>query len=405
MTNQTNSQSDVRVTIQRQITVPDKVKVARYQKSPELGPKILFFSGGSALRNLSRLLKKYTYNSTHIITAFDSGGSSAVLRKAFKMLAIGDLRARLMDLADQSFLGNPEIYDLFVYRFSKDADKEDLAREFNDMVQGCHPLVEKIHHPMRRIIRNHLFWFKQRMPAFFDFRGASIGNLILTAGYLENRSHPDPVIYIFSRLVQAKGTVRPIVNRYLHLVAELVDGSIVVGQHMITGKEVPPLLAKIKRIYLAEDENHPEEVYVHLRDKMEWLISDAELICYPMGSFYSSIVANLLPKGVGSAIAKNQVPKVYVPNTGYDPECIGMGLTEQVYKLVEYGCRDGADIEPTDIINFVVIDNQSGSYQGTIDHENLKQLGIEVIDCRLVSERTAPYIDEELLLPVLLSLT
>ncbi|MCB2183007.1 MAG: GAK system CofD-like protein [Desulfobulbaceae bacterium] len=395
----------MRLTVQRKIAIPDKIKIARYQKAPELGPRILFFSGGSALRSLSRLLKKYTYNSIHVITAFDSGGSSAVLRRAFKMLAIGDLRARLMDLADQSILGNPEIYDLFVYRFSKDADSATLAREFHDMVQGEHPLVQKVHHPMRRIIRNHLFWFQQRMPAFFDLRGASVGNLILTAGYLENRSHPDPVIYIFSRLIQAKGTVRPIINRYLHLVAELLDGSTVVGQHMITGKEVAPLQSKIKKIYLAADADHPEEISVSIRDKMRKLISDSELICYPMGSFYSSIVANILPRGVGAAIASNSVPKIYVPNTGYDPECVDMSVTEQVHKLVEYGCRDGVEIAPSDIVKFVVVDGQNGSYQGKMDKAGLKQMGIEVIDCRLISERTAPLIDEELLLPVLLSLT
>jgi len=402
---QITTQNDIRLTIRKQIIIPDQVKMARYRKVPELGPRILFFSGGSALRRLSRQLKKYTYNSIHVITAFDSGGSSAVLRRAFKMLAIGDLRARLMDLADQTIFGNPEIYELFTYRFSIDVDKASLALELSDMVQGRHPLVQKIPSPMRRIIKNHLFWFKRRMPAFFDLRGASIGNLILTAGYLENRRHPDTVIYIFSRLVQVKGTVRPIVNRYLHLVAELADGCTVVGQHMVTGKVVPPLKSKIKKIYLSENTDHPEEASVHIREKMRQLICEAELICYPMGSFYSSIIANLLPRGVGATIAYNHAPKVYVPNMGHDPECIGIGLNEQVHKLIEYGCRDSVDIAPADIVNFVVIDSKNGSYQGSIDKENLKKMGIEVIDCRLVSERSAPLIDEELLLPVLLSLT
>lgn len=398
-------QFPIRLTIERQIDIPDELKKARYRKVPEFGPRILFFSGGSALRNLSRLLKEYTYNSIHIITAFDSGGSSAILRKAFQMLSIGDLRARLMDLADQTIFGNPEIYDLFVHRFAKDAGLHDLRQELDHMVEGMHPLVSKIYHPMRRIIRNHLYWFRQHMPEDFDLRGASIGNLVLTGGYLENQRHPDPVIYIFSRLVQVRGIVRPIINRYLHLAAELEDGSTVIGQHRITGKEVPPLQSKIRRIYLSENAEQPDECTVPIREKIRKLISDAELICYPMGSFYSSILVNFLPVGVGSAVAANHVPKVYIPSTGQDPECIGMDLTEQVQKIVEYGCRDGWEIVPRDILNYVIVDSAHGPYHGLLDKKKLKRMGIEVIDCRLISEKSAPFIDEELLLPLLLSLT
>jgi hypothetical protein len=35
---------------------------------PDLGPRILFFSGGSALRRLSEKLVDYTHNSIHLIT-------------------------------------------------------------------------------------------------------------------------------------------------------------------------------------------------------------------------------------------------------------------------------------------------------------------------------------------------
>jgi 2-phospho-L-lactate transferase/gluconeogenesis factor (CofD/UPF0052 family) len=61
-----------------------------------------------------------------MITPFDSGGSSAEIRKAFKMLAVGDLRNRLMALADQSVKGNPEIFLLFSYRFDANATQAEL---------------------------------------------------------------------------------------------------------------------------------------------------------------------------------------------------------------------------------------------------------------------------------------
>ena len=88
------------VQILKTIQIPDLVKIERYRKVPELGPKILFFSGGSALKDLSTKLINYTHNSIHIITSFDSGGSSAKLRDTFHMPSVGDLRNRLMALAD-----------------------------------------------------------------------------------------------------------------------------------------------------------------------------------------------------------------------------------------------------------------------------------------------------------------
>ena len=67
----------VHITVARTLTCPDMVQVDRCLRLPEYGPKILFFSGGSAIRDLSSVLKNYTHNSVHLITPFDSGGSSA----------------------------------------------------------------------------------------------------------------------------------------------------------------------------------------------------------------------------------------------------------------------------------------------------------------------------------------
>ena len=73
---------------------------------PELGPHIVFFTGGTALRHISQHLAELTHNSVHLVTPFDSGGSSATLRQAFGMPAVGDIRNRLLDLADTSFVPN-----------------------------------------------------------------------------------------------------------------------------------------------------------------------------------------------------------------------------------------------------------------------------------------------------------
>ena len=397
-------QKTISIFIRRKELLPNSVKLMRYAKAPELGPRLLFFSGGTALRHLSSILTKYTYNSIHLITPFDSGGSSATLRRAFKMLAIGDIRNRLMALADQTLQGNPCIFRLFAHRFSKDESPANLISNLEKMIAGKHCLVVNIPDPMRKIIRHHLLRFRELMPEDFDLRGASIGNLILTAGFLENRRHPDQVIYIFSKLVEVRGIVRPVINENYHLAVELEDGRIVEGQHRITGKEVEPLSVPVKRLFLIDREKNGREITVGIRNKLKKLIFRAELICYPMGSFYTSLMATLLPEGVGTAISQNSCPKVFIPSTGYDPESMGMTVTDQVLALLATLRKNALDIKVSKLLNFVIIDSKRGTYNVKPNKKELAAMGIEIIDMPLVSKESEPLIDSTLLLGILLSL-
>ena len=86
----------MQVEITKTVNLPDTLRMELFRRIPELGPKILFFSGGTALRGVSAELVYYTHSSIHIITPIDSGGSSAVLRDAFGMPAIGDIRNRYL---------------------------------------------------------------------------------------------------------------------------------------------------------------------------------------------------------------------------------------------------------------------------------------------------------------------
>ena len=134
----------MQLNIHKSVKIPDPARMTLFQKCPELGPKILFFSGGSALKKLSQELIHYTHNSIHIITPFDSGGSSATLRTAFGMPAVGDIRNRLMALADQTFQGNPEIYTLFAHRLPSQEDPQELRRMMEAIVGGNHSLISRI---------------------------------------------------------------------------------------------------------------------------------------------------------------------------------------------------------------------------------------------------------------------
>jgi CofD-related protein of GAK system len=400
----TKALATVRVT--RDARMPDDLRLARYRKTPEYGPHVLFFSGGTAINRLSRRLIDYTHNSIHLVTPFDSGGSSAELRAAFDVPGVGDFRSRLMSLADHSVRGQAEIFELLSYRLPRDAHPEDLHLRLQRMVYGDDPLVARISDPMRKLIRNHLNYVLDQMPEELDLRGASVGNLILVGGYLNNARDLEPVLFLFSKLVEVRGTVRPVVGESFHLAAQLQDGTIVMGQHLLTGKEVLPISSPVQEVYLVDRLQHARRVTAEADEETVRLIRRADLICFPMGSFYSSVVANLLPRRVGQAIRANGCPKVYIPNTGSDPEQLGLSLAGRVDTLIRYLRRDGrGEVATGELLNFVVIDNRDQRAATPEDLDHLARLGIGVIDVPLVTPRSDPDIDEDVLLEVLMSMT
>ncbi len=373
--------------VTRTARLPDPVRVARYRRAPEMGPRLLFFSGGNALRQVSRRLKRLTHSSVHLVTPFDSGGSSAVLRDAFDMLSVGDLRNRIMALANESATSNAAVYRLFRHRFPKAGEPGVLRGALASMVRGDHALVADVPTPMRRIVRTHLRLFEERMPDGFDLRGASIGNLILVGGYLNNDRDMDSVVFLFSQVVEARGTVLPVVDAERHLAVTLEDGTRIVGQHRFTGKEVPPITSPIRDMSLVSMASPHDPAPVAIHDKVRTLIEAADLIVYPIGSYYSSVLASMLPGGVGRAIASVDCPKVFVLNTGADPEMLSMTAADAVRGLIESVRRDAGDVPIERVLHAVLIDTKGGDYRVPLALSEIRALGVEVVDMDLASDR------------------
>ena len=124
-----------------------------------------------------------------------------------------------------------------------------------------------------------------------------------------------------------------------------------------------------------------------------------------MGSFYSSVVANLLPGGVCQAVAAAPCPKVYVPNLGDDPESLGMGLAGSVRCLLRYleaGSAPGTG--PERLLDCVLIDSSHGAYAQPLGLEELDSLGVRIVDAPLITPSSAPLLDEKRLAERLVSL-
>lgn len=382
----------------KKLAIPTSQQLAHYARSPQEGPRILFFSGGTALKETSHILTRYTHNSIHLITPFDSGGSSATLRKAFSMPAVGDLRNRLIALADTTSAETLKIATLLAYRFPKTLAPCSAREKLTALEQGKHPLIKKIADPEKSIIRNLISYFLHAMPTNFPLPGASVGNLVLTAKYLSGDRQLSSAIALFSQLVNTRGKVLPIVDADLHLAVELKDETTIHGQHNITGKEVPPLPYPITSIWLTHNKK-PKKIAI--TKQIVDCILTADLICFPIGSFYSSLIATLLPQRIGNAIAQSPAPKIFIPNTGYDPEAVSLTVTEQHYLLEKYLQKSGKHITP--IVHYLLIDSLHGKYPEKIDNI-LCNARISVLDCPLITQQSTPYLSPDPLAKLLLSL-
>lgn len=304
------------LTLRQGICPPKKVQDAPPEKRP-----LLFFSGGTALRDVAQQLAADNEYSVHVVTAFDSGGSSAALRDTFAMPAVGDIRSRVLALSPES--------PLLSHRLSP-AGPEAVA-EFGTLLNGSHPLMAA--DPKRRDWQTLLALLPaENNFSTFDFRGASVGNLVLTALYLRHGRRLAVASHEFGRLTGARGLVRAVSDTPAHLLARLADGREIVRQHCFASKAAPlGLGSPITALRLVDACGH--DTPVEAAPTAIRHIGEAGLICYPVGSFFSSVLACLLPHGIARAVAAARCPKVYVPNPGFDPELEGVSMAAQLALL------------------------------------------------------------------------
>ena len=369
------------------------------------GPRMLFFSGGSALDGLSRRLKDHTRNSIHLMTPFDSGGSSALLRRVFDMPSLGDIRQRLLALSDGSDEPIKLLQSLLGHRLAVELPNSELRQQLQAMASGADDRIAALPASPRSAVARHLTTVMELLPEDTDLRGASIGNLVLAGSYIGSGNDLDATLSDISRLLNVRGTVRAIVNDNLQLGVKLKNGQTVVGQHLITGKEHPAIDVPIDSVFLTDSPvGEADAVQAKLDPGKSDLIAAADLICFGPGSFFSSLVANVLPEGVGRAVAANPCPKVWIPNLGFDPEQLTMGFGETLQQLLTPLRRDHPAAAAKAMVSHVIVDSDwARSCTGEISGV-LGGLDIQHLELPLVTDNSAPYYDDARLLDALLSL-
>lgn len=189
---------------------------------------------------------------TYVLPVSDNGGSSRMILEKFGGPAIGDIRNRLMRLADHSNIESFAMSYLLIHRLS--IESKDLAFiEFLQLLNEIHPIWSVLQSSQivlkKSILAFLKFFWSSISPSppnssgecGFDFRGASVGNLVLTGARLFFGSL-DTAIFWFHGWASIPLSIHvfPVINcdinisAMYNIAAELIDGSIIYGQDSIS---------------------------------------------------------------------------------------------------------------------------------------------------------------------------
>ena len=231
--------------------------------------KVVAIGGGTGLSTVLRGLKlhvaqpartarfkPYITRLTAVVTVTDEGGSSGRLRREFQILPPGDIRNCLVALAEDETL----FTRLFNYRFANGR----------------------------------------------GLRGHSFGNLFLAA--LTDLTHDfTKAVRVSSEVLAVRGEIFPSTLSDVRLKARLSDDRTIYGESRINQTQVP-----IERLDI---------VPAGCRPLPETLaaIKEADLITVGPGSLYTSLIPNLLVRGIPEQISRSKALKVYVCNLMTQP--------------------------------------------------------------------------------------
>ena len=257
--------------------------------------RVVALGGGTGLSTLLRGLKHYVASPTAaassnghtfpslisnlaaIVTVTDDGGSSGRLRKDFNMLPPGDLR-------------------------------------------NCMVALSEDEHLISRL-------FRHRFRAGGELEGHNFGNLFVAA-LSEMTGDFAHAIKLAAEVLATRGHIYPATNSNVTLAAQMDDGEIVRGETSITASK-----RRIVRLMLepAEADPLPETLAA---------IEAADVITIGPGSLFTSIIPNVLVKGIPEALAETRGTRIYICNLMTQAnESLHLTASEHIERIYDHAGR------------------------------------------------------------------
>ena len=254
------------------------------------GLRVVAIGGGTGLSTLLKGLGEYVRHAgqpgsrpfiadlSAVVTVTDDGGSSGRLRKELNILPPGDIRNCIVALSqDQALLSR-----LFQYRFRGDSALD----------------------------------------------GHSFGNLFLAAltGVTGDFAQ---AVELSSAILSIRGHIYPATTASVELEALMDDGSRVRGETAITGSK-----RRIVQLQLVPADVQPLPPTLQA-------IREADLITIGPGSLFTSLIPNVLVRGIPEAIAASRAIKVYVCNLMTQAnESLGLTAADHIRALYQHAGRE-----------------------------------------------------------------
>ncbi len=306
---------------------------------PEL--RVVAIGGGTGLSTLLKGLKRYVTSPSQstlggstirelcgVVTVSDDGGSSGRLRKEFNMLPPGDIRNCIVALSEDEAL----LSRLFQHRFQKGSGLE----------------------------------------------GHSFGNLFLAALTSITGDFAE-AIRLSSEILLTRGHIYPATMSSVELEAFFEDGSKVLGETRITASK-----GKIRELHLVPPDVEPLPQTLAA-------IATADLITIGPGSLFTSLIPNLLVRGIPEAIAESPAIKVFICNLMTQVnESLSLTASEHIRALNKHA---GVQLFDYALMNKKVASGEmkakyalEGASQIVFDLEAIEALGV----CPLLGD----YLDE-----------
>jgi uncharacterized cofD-like protein len=252
--------------------------------------RVVAIGGGTGLSTLLRGLKQYVASPAStpagrleekqisdlaaVVTVTDDGGSSGRLRKDFNILPPGDLRNCMVALSE---------------------DEQLITRLFRHRFRGGEGL-----------------------------EGHSFGNLFVAA-LAEITGDFAQAIKLSSQVLATRGHIYPATVANVALRAQMDDGTIVDGETNITASK-----RRITQLSLvpAEAESLPETLEA---------LERADLITIGPGSLYTSLITNLLVKGIPEALAAARGTRVFICNLMTQAnESLDLTASQHIERIYEH---------------------------------------------------------------------
>jgi len=301
--------------------------------------RFVAMGGGTGLSTLLKGLKRYVppagqlYGElgqqagaaitelTAVVTVTDDGGSSGLLRREFNILPPGDIRNCIVALSEDEAL----LSRLFQFRFSGES----------------------------------------------QLSGHSFGNLFLLA-LTELTKDFAQAVQLSSDILATRGHIFPSTTANVNLEARMDDGSQVFGETKITASK-----RRITELYLVPPDAKP------LPQTLD-AIAQADLITIGPGSLFTSLVPNLLVRGISEAIHQSRAAKIFVCNLMTEAnESIGLTAAGHIRALFQHAGRKVFDYA---LLNTRLVSEdtrrkyaEENAAQIPVDMQAIRALGVKPI--------------------------